>query len=237
MNSGRFLRLAGVAAGGLTVAGAAVAITATAAGVPFSALAASPTPKPSATARPAASAACDAFIGHLAKDLGKSTSDVQAAARKAAGETIDDQVKAGKLTADQAAKIKAKLAASDACAGVGGIGGFGPKGHDGAPGRGPAQHLAADVAAALGTTEADLQAQLKSGKTLKDLAAAKGMDEAAFRAAYLKAVKADLDQQVAAGKLTAQQETDMLAKLQTAPIPFWNGAMHPRPAASPAATN
>lgn len=235
MLSNRLIRLTGAAAGGLLLAGAAVAITASAAGVPIGPSAASPSPKasPAAPAKSDRSAVCEAFAGHFAKDIGKSTADVQAAARKAAGETIDDQVRSGALTQAQADHMKAKLASGGTCAALGGQ--FGHS-KEGGAGKHLGQHLMADAASALGISESDLASQLKSGKTLKDIAAAKGMDEAAYRAAFLKAVQADLDKQVAAGTITAQQEQAMLQRLQTAPLPFWNAMHRPAQPAPPART-
>lgn len=227
MVSSRALRLAGAALGAVLVSGAVVAITASAAGVPVGPFAASPSPKASA-APGDKQAVCDDFMNHLAADLGKKSSDVQAAAQKAIGQTIDDQVKAGQLTQQQADHMKSKLAGQQLCSGaVAGLGRHAGGDHGPAPAIG--EHYLADAAKALGMSATDLQAELKGGKTPKDIAATKGMDENAFRTAFIAAVKSDLDQQVAAGKLTSQQEQAMLQRLQTAPLPFWNGAakMHP----------
>jgi predicted transcriptional regulator len=67
-----------------------------------------------------------------------------------------------------------------------------------------------------------LKQQLASGKTIKDIAAAKGVDENTFRNNLVNAVKPDLDAKVAAGKLTQQQEDAILNKLKTAPLPRWD---------------
>ena len=236
MFSFRALRLAGAALGAVLVSGAVVAITASAAGVPIVPFAASPSPSPKASASPGAKqAACNDFMNHLASNLGKKPSDVQSAAKSAITQTIDDQVKAGTLTQQQADKLKSKLGDQQLCSGA--LAGLGrPGAGGGGPAKAIAQHYMADAAKALGMTEADLGAQLKSGKSLKDIAAAKGMDENAFRTAFVAAVKSDLDQQVAAGKLTAQQEQTVLQRLQTAPLPFWNGTPRMRPTPKPTAT-
>lgn len=227
MVSPRALRLAGAALGAVLVSGAVVAITASAAGLPIAPFAASPSPK--ASAAPAdKQAVCDDFMNHLASNLGKKSPDVQSAAQKAIGQTIDDQVKAGKLTQQQADQLKSKLANQPLCSGA--LAGVGrPPAGDHGPAAAIGEHYVADAAKALGMTPTDLMAEIKSGKTLKDIAAAKGMDEAAFRTAFIAAVKSDLDQQVTAGKLTSQQEQTILQRLQTAPLPFWNGAPRMRP--------
>jgi len=243
MVSLRVLRLAGAAAGALVLAGAVIVVTAEAAGVQVAPFAASPTPKPSASPNPktgARTATCDDFVNHFAADLGKKPSDVQAAAQKAFGQTIDDAVKAGQLTQQQGDALKQKYAAGQLCSGaLNGIAKPAPPNGDRGPEAGVLHNLMADVAKALGISETDLMTQLQSGKSLKDIAAAQGLDEAAFRTKFLAAVKADLDQQVTAGKLTAQQEQMILAKLQTAPLPYWNGAPRPpkpKPTPTPSAS-
>src|SRR5262249_53010164 len=96
-----------------------------------------------------------------------------------------------------------------------------------------------EVARALGISTSELQQDLKNGKTVKDLAAAQGMDEAAFRSKLAGVVKTDLDQQVKAGNLTQNQENAILQRIQNGPLPLWNApAPRPfgpgkRPAASP----
>ena len=218
----RAARLVGAAVGALLVSGSVVAITAYAAGVQMPQFGASPAPSP----KPGAAAAqqyCQAYLGHLAKDLGKSTADVQKAAKQAFDETVDDAVKAGQLTKDQGTALKAKFDANQVCAGQLGAIGRGPGGPGGpkAPGIGD-QALKAE-AAVLGTNAADLMTQVKAGKTVKDLAAAKGMDEAKFRAAYVDQIKKDLAPLVTAGKLTQAQADAIAKRAETAPIPYWNG--------------
>jgi hypothetical protein len=229
----RFLRLAGAAAGALVLGGAVVAVTASAAGLPVVPFAATnPTPKAAATARPQGQA-CTNFVNHLANNLGKKPADVQTATRNALAQTVDDAVKSGQTTPQQGDALKKKLASNaELCPGaVSGIG-------RAAPGPGARPHLMADVANALGLSPADLTAQLKAGKSVKDIAAGKGLDETAFRSKFIAAVKADLDAQVAGGKLTAQQEQMALTKLQTAALPDWNhGPRAPRaPKATPTPT-
>lgn len=236
----RYLRLAGAAAGALVLAGAVVVVTASAAGLPVVPFAASsPSPKPSASANPKQQY-CDDFVNHFSSDLGKKPSDVQAAAQKAFGQTIDDAVKAGQLTQQQGDKLKQNFASGQVCSGaLNGIGHAAPRAGDHGPAAAVGGHFMADAATALGISQADLQSQLKSGQSLKDIAAAQGLDEAGFRAKFIAAVKTDLDAQVVAGKLTAAQEQMVLQRLQTAPLPFWNGAPpgRPKPTPSPTATS
>ncbi|MDQ6773169.1 MAG: hypothetical protein M3024_09290 [Candidatus Dormibacteraeota bacterium] len=184
---------------GLAGAGAVLAGTA---------LAASPSP----TANPT----CDSFLGHVASDLGKTKSQVQQAVAQARGQTLDDLVKQGKLTQAQADKLKA--AASTGSCGLGGRFGPGPRG-------GRFGNLLADEATALGISTSQLQSDLKSGQTVAQVAAAKGLDEQQFRTKFVAAVKVDLDARVKSGLVTQAQENAVLGRLQTTTPPYWNGGV------------
>jgi hypothetical protein len=75
-----------------------------------------------------------------------------------------------------------------------------------------------DFAAAadyLGITEAKLRAGLESGDTLAEIAKANGKTAAGLEQALVSAAKADLDAKVAAGQLTANQRTSILADLES----------------------
>lgn len=205
--------------GALLAAGFVVAVTAAASGVQAQPLAAA-SPKPSASPAAAAKiqAYCDSFVNHLASNLGKKPGDVQKAAASALDQTLEDAVKAGDLTRQQADAIKSRQANKPVCAG--GLAALRP---DRAGSR--ARVGLAAYAKALGISPQDLKQQLASGKTVKDIAAAKGMDENTFRNNLVNAVKPDLDARVAAGKLTQQQEDTILNKLKTAPLPRWDKAV------------
>jgi uncharacterized protein (DUF2267 family) len=196
------------AVGGLFVAGCAVLATV----VVASAASPSPSPKPG-------SANCDRFTQHVANNLGKTPDQVRKAINDAIGQTLNDAVKNGEMTQQQADSIKARLGSSSACVGVPR---FGPGGF----GRSIFRGTMADIATALGISQSELQQDLQSGKTVKDIAASKGMDENAFRQKYAAAVKADLDQQVKSGNVTQTQEDTILQRIQNAELPFWNGAVH-----------
>lgn len=66
-------------------------------------------------------------------------------------------------------------------------------------------------------------AQLRSGKTLAQVAVAQGKTAAGLVDAVVASVKAQLDARVVAGKLTAAQETSFLATLQTNVAKLVNG--------------
>lgn len=198
--------------GALLLAGVAVGVTANAAGVLPAGLMAATQPTPSTGQR---GLWCQDYLGHLAADLGITADKLRSAGLQAADQTIDDAVKAGKLTPARAATLKQRLAShQQACSfGRGVLGGF--------HGRGAGMQLVVQAAAkTLNLTPEQLKTDLMQGKTLSSLAG--GMTEDQFRATFLKNLKAELDQQVSQGKLTQDRENALLQRLQTAPIPFWN---------------
>ncbi len=233
-------KIVGAAAGALALSGAVVFVTASAAGVsvtPFAAASPAPTPSPGTRAA-GRQAFCQDFFDHLASDLGKKPADVWAAGQKALGQTLDDAVKQGKLTQQQADQIKQKAAGTQLCDALPGLARHGAGGHEAGAGLpGLQRSFIADAAKALSMAPQDLQSQIRSGRSLMEIAAAKGMNEQQFRDAFAAAVKADLDQQVKSGKLTQQQEDAILNRVKNGPLPFWNGRpAGPRPAPSASTT-
>jgi hypothetical protein len=224
---------------GLSVAAIAAVVTVAATNTPL--LAAAPSPSPSASPG-AGQAYCGRFTQHVASNLGKSQSQVQKAISDAVNQTIDDAVKNGDLTQSQANAIKARVGASggQACAGgLRGLPGIGRGGFGAFP-RAGAGSLD-EIARALGISTTELRQDLQSGKTVKDVAASKGMDEAAFRGKLASVTKTDLDQQVKAGNLTQKQEDSVLQRIQSGTLPLWDRPrLHlperPGPGASPAPT-
>lgn len=72
----------------------------------------------------------------------------------------------------------------------------------------------AAIAAYLGLTPAELRAQLRTGKSLAQIAVARGKTVSGLEDAIYADVQAHLDQAVANGRLTAAQETTLLARLK-----------------------
>jgi len=220
----RFLRIKAVrfaayAAGAVAVAGSAVYVVAAAT---------SPTPSPSSTSSPNrpsgdASAVCTDFISHFTSDLGTDQSKVNSAFQQAIAETLADQVKAGKLTQQQADAIKAKLAGKQPCAIAPAL-----QQHGGGKAAMGAymQQLLAAAASALDVTPDQLKADLQKGMSLSQVAAAHNppITEDQFRTKLIANLKPLLDQAVSNGKLTSAQEQKILQRLQSGPIPFWDKA-------------
>jgi hypothetical protein len=237
----RYLRIAGFAAGGVVAAGAAVLVTASAAGLNVGFRASTPQPAQADTTSinqaAGASAVCNDFVSHLSNDLGKSQAQVNAAIQKAIGETLADEVKNNNLTPAQSDAIKKKLTSQPPCA----LGGLSKTPDPGASAKIGAYtpQLMAAAASALGITDAQLKTDLASGMSLSQIAAAQkpSVTEAQFRTNLVAKLKPLLDTAVTNKQLTTTQEQAILQHLQTGAIPFWNTPMMHKKAApaSPAA--
>jgi hypothetical protein len=175
----------------------------------------------------------DAFFNDVAKRLDVTPEKLKSALDGALADQLDADVKAGRLTQQQADEIKKHAQEHGGLAfpgpGPGFRGGppplgappppgapppFGGPGHHG-PG-GPGGPIGAGIDAAskyLGLTPAQLHRKLESGKSLAQVAAAQNKDVAGLKSAIEDAVKADLDKAVADKRLTQAQEDDILKGL------------------------
>jgi hypothetical protein len=161
------------------------------------------------------------FLDSVAKHLGISRQKLDDATKAAAIDQVDAQLAAGKITKDQAAELKKRIESGDIPP-LGGLRGPGfGLGGPGGPG-GPGPLLKAGIgdsltAAAkyLGLSESDLRTQLKSGKSLADVAKAQSKDLAGLEQAILAAAKSDLDKAVSDKKLTQSQADDVYNRLKS----------------------
>jgi len=232
ITSPRHLRIAGFAVAAVALAGSAVYITASAAGYSLGFHGSPPTGNAASSSAAASDAAaskiCSDFISHFSSDLGTTQDKVNAAFQQAVGETVADEVKNGDITQAQADAVKQKLAGKAPCALAAGLG----KNKSGAGQYRQALLIAA--ASALGITPETLQADLKKGMTLSQIAAAQKppVTEAQFRTKLIANIKPLLDKAVADKKMTSDQEQKILQRLQTGPIPFWNKPLRSSTAAA-----
>jgi hypothetical protein len=148
-------------------------------------------------------------LAQIASAQGKSVAGLEDVIISDAKTHLDEAVANGKLTAAQAATMLAGLKShvDDIVNATGG-----PRGPGVRIGIGPAFGDAA--ATYLGLTQDELRAQLEGGKTLAQVATAQGKSVAGLKAAILAGARTELDQAVAAGKLTAAQEQQMLSMLE-----------------------
>ncbi|MDQ6880444.1 MAG: hypothetical protein M3082_22605 [Candidatus Dormibacteraeota bacterium] len=225
----RVLRIAGLAAGAAAVSGAAVLVTASAAGynLPFLTHSSQPTSGNVASLDQKGgqvSALCSEFVSYFSADLNTTQAAVNAAFQKAIAQTLADEVKNGKLNQKQADTLKLRLAGQAPCA-------IADKLKVPAGGTKLAaykQALLSAAASALGITDTALKTDLAQGMTLSQIAAAQqpAVTESAFRSRLIASLTRLLDKAVAANQLTSTQEKSMIDRLQTGPIPYWTKPMH-----------
>jgi hypothetical protein len=137
--------------------------------------------------------------------------ELRSALRAGQAAQLDQAVKDGTLTQKQADEIKKRQQDSGLVLG-GGPGGRG--GHHGGPGgRGGGREMGADVAKALGLTQAELREQVQDGKTIAEIAKAKGKDLNDVKGAVKQAAVARLDAKVKSGDITKAQRDEMAEHL------------------------
>ena len=175
-----------------------------------------------------------AFLNDVAKRLHVTPQQLTAALNGASIDQLQAEVKAGALTQSQANALEQRLkqngtnpAVPFGFFGPGGGPGFGPpglgKGGPVGPGGTAPQlrHFAAPFAIAggigpaatyLGVTDAQLLQQLSSGKSLAQIAGAKGKSVSGLEQTINAAMKARLDKLVANKMLTAAQEKQILSQ-------------------------
>jgi lambda repressor-like predicted transcriptional regulator len=168
-------------------------------------------------------------LADIAKAQGKTVDGLKAAITDAMTKQFDAAVTAGKLTKDQETKLLADLTSrlDDIVNGVhepGRPGGFGRGGPGFAFGGPGLMAGIADVATYLGLKPADLATQLRSGKSLADIATAQGKTVDGLKTAITDAATKQLDAAVTANKLTKDQETKLLAGLASQLDDLVNGA-------------
>ena len=161
-----------------------------------------------------------AVLSDAAKRLDVSPSELRDALAAAQDDQLDADVKAGRLTQEQADAIKAhRKEAGSVLGGPGilhhragrGFRGDGP-GFPGGPARGPGDILDA-AADALGISQEKLIEQLRDGKSLEAVAKANGKSFADVKSAVRAATKKELDAAVKAGRFTQEQADDILERL------------------------
>src|SRR5512132_2580629 len=163
-----------------------------------------------------------AVVEDAAKQLGVTPSKLSSALKQALENRVDAAVADGRLTKEQGDALKARIEADDYPM----LGGFG-LGHHGGPGLRTFGHLDA-AASYLGLTEAELATELAGGKTLADLAKAKGKAVDGLVAALVADERQELDAAVAAGRITKAQADELLAGAKQRFTDLVNGTLPDR---------
>jgi hypothetical protein len=152
----------------------------------------------------------EAFLDDAAERLDVTPEELTKALKEAAAARIDQAVKDGRLTQEQADEMKQRLEQGGGVpflGGPGGPGGPGGHGHHGPP---PGMDAAADY---LGLSEAELREQLMDGKSLADLAEDKDKSVDGLKDAMEKAIRADIAKAVEDKRLTQEQADRILEEL------------------------
>ena len=167
-----------------------------------------------------------AFLNDAAGRLGTTSAKLEDALKQAALDRVNAELAAGQITQAQADAEKAAINAGKLPIGI--------------PGAGPGFHLRGggfgfrgtlDAAATyVGLTTDQLRTQLQSGKSLADVAKAQNKSVSGLEQAMLSAVQSRLDQAVKDGRLTSDEESQILAKLKASIDNLVNGTLPARPA-------
>ena len=161
-----------------------------------------------------------AIVADAAKQLGIAPAKLNDALKKALENRIDAAVAAGRLSKEQGDELKTRIESGELPLFFAG----GPHGRFGHH-PGPSLDV---VATYLGLTEAELRTELRSGKTLAQIATAHGKTADGLVQALYDANKKTLDAAVSAGRLSQSEEDSLLAGLKQRITDFVNGRF-PRP--------
>jgi polyhydroxyalkanoate synthesis regulator phasin len=166
----------------------------------------------------------DEHLNRLAQNLGVDVAKLKDAMKQTALQHVDEALAAGKITAEQAQKMKDAINSGQMGPGFGpmhggprrGPEGFGGPGGPGGP-RGGMRAPGPEhdkLAAFFGITPEQLKQELL-GKSLADVAAAHGKSVDALKQSIVSNAEQRLNEAVSAGKLTQEQATKALDALKS----------------------
>ena len=212
-----FLQEQGLKNSGVALAQAAPTSTPVAPAVPGT------PPAQGTTQKPNLSTYVDAFWNALAKQLGLTVDQTKGKVTAAEKDVIEQMVTDGKLTRAAADKLEQNLNNNQPFVHGWFFKGRGPRGFSGqAPGqsKGLGFGFGLDrlsvleaVAKSLNLSADALTAQLKSGKTLADIATAQKVDQSVVKQAIIDSTKAELAREVADGLISQAQADSIQANL------------------------
>ena len=145
----------------------------------------------------------EAYLNALAARLGLSVDQLKEAQKQARIDLVNKAVADGKLTQEQANRMIQAIQSGQRPGPGAGQGQRGP----GMPGQGQA------VADLLGMTPDQIRTEMQAGKSLAQIAEAKGVSRDALKAKIVETQKARLDAAVAAGRMTAEQAQQAAARM------------------------
>ncbi len=168
------------------------------------------------------------FLDKLAQRLGIGRDQLVQAMREAANDTIDEAVQQGRITQEQAQRLRDRVAQNEP--------GFPWGRHKGRWGAEVAHGLVLQSAAqVLGMSADELKAELRQGKSLAQVAQEKGIGTDDFKSRLLSQVDQQLAQLVQQGRLTQQQADQLGQSIRDNIDAIVNaqGRPCPRPAGTP----
>lgn len=158
---------------------------------------------------------CEQYLQDLANRLHVPVTTLQQDKQSARDDVLNQMVKDGKLTQAQATTIEQKLQSHQACTGKGNgkitrfvTGQFLSKYHS---------QIENSIAAGLHMTSTQLTAQLKSGKSLSQIATAQNVSSTQLNTIVTNAVQSALNTAVSNGDLTQSEATSYSQSLQSHP--------------------
>lgn len=148
------------------------------------------------------------FVEKLAANLGIDAGKLLDAIKQTGLQMVDEAVQQGKLTSDQAEKMKERIQQGQ----------FIPFGPFGRPEGGPmgGKHLE-DMAQILGMSADELKTQLQQGKKIEDLAQEKGLTLEQLHQKMVELKIQEIQQAVKDGKISQDKADEMIQRLQNAP--------------------
>jgi polyhydroxyalkanoate synthesis regulator phasin len=161
------------------------------------------------------------IVTDAAKELGVTPSALTNAIEKAMQARVDAAVTAGQLTKEQGDALKARIASGELPLFAGPGGGF--RGHHEGFGHHGGFRALDGAAAYLGITVDALRTELAGGKSLADVAKAKGKSVDGLVSALVAAETKEIDDAVTAGRLTKEQATSVKANLKARITDLVNG--------------
>ena len=159
---------------------------------------------------------CEAAFARIAERRGVSVAELEAQIKAHMLARIDAALAAGRISAEQASKLRQRIADAEPCQRAGHRRGPGGLGHRGLGHRALGlRHALSSAAEYLGLTKAELRAQLP-GNSLAGLAEKQGKSVEGLKAAILTPAKEKLAKAVAAGRITQARADAALERLEAA---------------------
>ena len=149
-----------------------------------------------------------AYLADAAQRLGVTPDALQSALKAAALDRVDAALAAGRITADQASRLKQRIQNGPGA-------GLGQEGMGGLRGRLGLRQIVKAASDYLDLKPVEILQQLRQGKSLADIAQAQGKTVDGLETAILTPIKARLDKAVANNRISSEQEQQLLDKLKT----------------------